>query len=302
MDYSFTAYRTTCAACREIISRTVAQFPGAHLKSLDLDSGLVVLECDEKDASAIQDAVFKRGYGPLSDASAKSVLGGVLGNDSAFAAERKILEYSLFSFFIVFPAVLFLAWILSAGSAAFWTVWAPLGFLSSASICATMAAFSHLSFFRTRLSDMTGMMVGMTVGMSAGFLFGALVGATNGMFVGSLAGMAVGMGLGAWAGRCCGVMGVMEGLMAGLMSGTMGAMISVMMLAEPILLFLVILFVVCVAILAGLSFAVFREAGTISQESFRPSFASFAAVSLLAGVFLTLLMVAGPKSTFVLGV
>jgi len=305
MEKAFIAYNLTCESCREVISRTVAKFPGAGLKSLDLQSGAVVVDCAESDFESLKAAVYEKGYGPAGFGPKKSVrdmVQGVLGNDSAFAAERKILEYSLGSLMLVFAVELGLGLMFFQNVANFWPVYAPLLFLMAVAISASVAAVLHLSFFRTGLSCMTGMMVGMTIGMSSGFMTGALIGATNGMFVGSLAGMFVGMALGAWAGRCCGVMGVMEGLMAGLMSGTMGAMLSVMMLREPILPFLVVLFASCVAILVGLSYAVYKEAGHIPQETFKVTFYDVAAVSLIVSIAITLLMVFGPKSAVVIGV
>ena len=44
MEKAFIAYNLTCDSCREVISRTVAKYPDAVLKSLDLQSGAVVVD------------------------------------------------------------------------------------------------------------------------------------------------------------------------------------------------------------------------------------------------------------------
>ncbi|HLD75631.1 MAG TPA: heavy-metal-associated domain-containing protein [Candidatus Norongarragalinales archaeon] len=301
MEKTFTAYNLTCDACKELIGRAVSKFPGSFLKSVDLKTGMVCVDCPEEDFEQVRESVYARGYGPGVKKSVHHVLRAVLGDDSAFNAERKILEYSIGSLLIVLGVQFLLSLMLFQNIAELRAVFAPLLFFLAVGITATIAAVAHLSFFRTELTGMTGMMVGMTVGMTSGFMLGAIIGATNGMFIGSLSGMAVGMALGAWAGRCCGIMGIMEGLMAGLMSGTMGAMLSVMMLREPLLPFLGILMASCIVILAGLSFAVFKEAGNIPQTAFKASFFEFAVASLLASIPLTLLMVIGPKSAVIIG-
>ena len=303
MEKAFTAAGLTCGSCEELISRAVARFPGASLKSVDYASGRVIVDCADADFDDIRQAVFDKGFGPSGRKhSFKNVVKGVLGNDSAFSAERKLLEYSVGSFFLVFVVEIAFSLVFFQGVKNFWPVFAPLLFLLSLGVVAMVAAFAHVSFFKTDLTCMTGMMVGMTVGMTSGFMLGALVGATNGMFVGALAGMAVGMVLGGLAGKCCGVMGVMEGMMAGLMSGTMGAMLSVMLLNDRVMLFLFILFAACIFIIAGLSYAVFKEAGSMPQEKFAVPFAAFAVISLIVTMALTLLVLYGPKSAVVIGV
>ncbi|MBI5225969.1 cation transporter [Candidatus Micrarchaeota archaeon] len=302
MEKSFLAYNLTCDSCRELIGRAVSKFPGASLKNVDLSSGAVVVDCNESDFDKLKAAVYEKGFGPTGSKSIRHVVKGVLGNDSAFAAERTILEYSLGSLVLIFAVELVLGVMFFQDVKGFWTIYAPLLFLLAMGIEATVAAMAHLQFFKTDVSGMTGMMIGMTIGMASGFMLGALVGATNGMFIGSLAGMFVGMALGAWAGKCCGVMGVMEGMMAGLMSGTMGAMLSVMMFREPIMVFLVLLVATCVIMLAGLSYAIFKESGNIPQEAFKASFVEYAAISLIISIAFTLLMLVGPKSAVVIGV
>ena len=302
VEKTFTATGLTCGSCEELIGRAVSKNGGA-LKGVDYASGLVTVDCEEGKFEEIKQAVYAKGFGPSSKThSFKGVVKGILGDDSAFAAERKIIEYSIGSLLLVFLVQAGFSFFLFQGIENFWTVFAPLIFLLTLGVVATMAAFSHLSFFKTDLSCMTGMMVGMTMGMTSGFMLGALMGATNGMFVGALLGMLVGIALGAFAGKCCGVMGVMEGMMAGLMSGTMGAMLSVMLLGDNLMAFIFILFIVCVLILLGLGYAVFKESGFIPQGKFELPFAAFAAIALFTTMALTLLMLYGPKSAVVLGV
>jgi len=64
----------------------------------------------------------------------------------------------------------------------------------------------------------------------------------------------------------------------------------------------VVLFVSCVAILVGLSYALYKEAGCIPQEAFKTTFYDVAVVSLIVSIAFTLLMVFGPKSAVVIGV
>ncbi|MDP6845807.1 MAG: hypothetical protein QF460_02540 [Candidatus Nanoarchaeia archaeon] len=142
---------------------------------------------------------------------------------------------------------------------------------------------------------MTGMMIGMTVGMMSGFLAGFYVGATNGMFWGSVFGMGVGISLGMWKGKCCGVMGLMEGLMAGFMGGLMGAMTAVMMYNDHLRASGIIVFLICGAILLGLSYMLYKETMNEERVHTEDHF-----VTIVLSFFLTIItiwmMVFGPKS------
>jgi hypothetical protein len=177
----------------------------------------------------------------------------------------------------------------------------PLLELAAVSVVAIVAAGYHFASYHKPISCSIGMMEGMTFGMMAGFMVGALLGASSGMFWGSVLGMLIGSAAGVWAGRPSGVMGVMEGLMAGVMSGTMGAMLSVMLLAEPLVIFLTLLIFLCALILMALVYMQIKELGLVERASSVAPFSSMASTSLILFVFLSLLMVYGPKSGPVFG-
>ena len=142
---------------------------------------------------------------------------------------------------------------------------------------------------------MTGMMIGMTVGMMSGFLAGFYVGATNGMFWGSVFGMVVGISLGMWKGKCCGIMGLMEGLMAGFMGGLMGAMTAVMMFNDNLKAAGVIVFIVCGAILIGLSYMLYKETKN-EERVYKEGHFITIVLSFLLTVITIWLMAFGPRS------
>ena len=141
-------------------------------------------------------------------------------------------------------------------------------------------------------------MIGMTVGMQTGMMIGAVLGATNGFFVGALAGMLLGVLVGAIMGNCCGVMGVMEGMMAGLMGGTMGPMISVMMVADNIHLFMPFYMIINIIILVGLWY-MHHESAVYKAPKLRREpidFTTYASVSIVACTVLTFIILYAPKN------
>lgn len=167
-------------------------------------------------------------------------------------------------------------------------------FFAVLSIAAFMPSVRYVRAFK-EFPCMSGMMVGMTIGMIIGFLLGFYVGATNGMFWGGFYGVAVGILFGAWSGKCCGVMGVMEGMMAGFMGGLMGAMTAVMMLNDNLKAAGVLVFVVCVAILFGLNYMLFKETrGAERKMKEGQMFTMW--WSLILTALTTWLMVFGPRS------
>jgi hypothetical protein len=93
-------------------------------------------------------------------------------------------------------------------------------------------------------------------------------------------------------------MGAMEGMMAGLMSGTMGAMTTVMMINDHVLAFMYMLSGICLVMVGGLSYMMFREAGPAPRAGF--SFARFATLSIALGAMMLAVMVYGPKNGFIL--
>ena len=153
----------------------------------------------------------------------------------------------------------------------------------------------HFLAYKNPVSCSVGMMEGMSFGMMSGFLIGGLIGATNGMFWGCAVSMIVCSVMGVWAGRCCGVMGVMEGMMGGIMGGTMGAMISVMMLADPLPLFLALLTLMCSIVMVALAYMRTVEYGELKGARIDSPF-SITSTAMVLFVLLTLFMVFGPKS------
>jgi hypothetical protein len=141
---------------------------------------------------------------------------------------------------------------------------------------------------------MSGMMIGMTIGMISGFLSGFFVGATNGMFFGSMIGIIVGISFGIWNGSYCGIMGILEGIMAGFMGGLMGSMSSVMMINDHLITASIAVTLVCLTILIGLSYMVYKE--TIERDRVHNENHLFTIiVSAILITSISLFMVFGPR-------
>lgn len=153
----------------------------------------------------------------------------------------------------------------------------------------------HFLAYKNPVSCSVGMMEGMSFGMMSGFMIGGLIGATNGMFWGCVVSMVACSIIGIWAGRFCGVMGVMEGMMGGIMGGTMGAMISVMLLADPLPIFLALLVAMCSIVMVALAYMRTVEYGELKNAKI-DSPISITSTATVLFVLLTLFMVFGPKS------
>ncbi|MFA6329416.1 MAG: hypothetical protein WCX64_01880 [Candidatus Micrarchaeia archaeon] len=288
----------SCDSCVKLISRT-AKGHGVMVKSADVESGEFVFEAgSEQQIGSLLAELEGQGYSQ--------------GNNSGQAKRAAHFIKGLFNgkFYneLDMMSTAFFALVISA--IAQFLVFSYLGVMDVSKpamqlvvfldISLAAIAFSLWHFFslRRQVPCMTGMMVGMTVGMMAGFLVGYVFGATNGMFIGSVIGMAVGMSLGAFAGKCCGVMGVMEGLMGGLMASTMGAMLAVMLLADNLMLFTVLLFATCLLILLLLLYMLAKEYGPVKHvENHAEVIAVIVAASLMLGLF----AIIGPKGAISLG-
>ena len=233
--------------------------------------------------------------------SFKSIFYGILDNKPEWIAERRILVHSIGSLLALGLLLAFLNAGVWHALPNFSTAMLPLLELAAVSVVAIVAAGYHFASYHKPISCSIGMMEGMTFGMMTGFMVGALLGASSGMFWGSVLGMLIGCVAGVWAGRPSGVMGIMEGLMAGVMSGTMGAMLSVMLLAEPLVIFLTLLIALCVIILMALVYMQIQELGTVDKAASVAPFSSMASTSLIFFVFLSFLMVYGPKSGLLFG-
>ncbi|MFH1307007.1 MAG: hypothetical protein ABIH83_05140 [Candidatus Micrarchaeota archaeon] len=176
------------------------------------------------------------------------------------------------------------------------TMFLPLLALGAISSAIIIGTGYHFNAYKNPVSCAIGMMEGMSFGMMSGFIIGALVGATNGMFWGCVVGMFASSVIGIWAGRCCGVMGVMEGMMGGIMGGTMGAMISVMLLADPLPIFIALLVAMCSIVLIALAYMRIVEYGNIGSATNVGRLTSIASTSMIFFLLLTFFMIYGPKS------
>ncbi len=290
-----------CDSCAKVIARLAAK-SNCTLASIDVATGSVKVSCStQADLSAFTSLLKDAGYGIDGQALARGNLGrasrfftDIVTGSNGLKVERKIVEASALSLVLMLAlsaSVLFIPLFAEARS------FVPLLVLTAIGVSACSMALSHYRAFGQPFSCMCGMMVGMTIGMMGGFLSGALAGAANGMFAGSVAGMLIGMGFGAMAGSTTGVMGVLEGLMAGLMGGTMGAMLSVMLFADNVVLFLFMLFAASVPILLGLSYMLWREAGSL-PATYAPNVTRMVVGNTLFFILFSAFLVWGPRSTF----
>ncbi len=323
--YVFDIGGMTCNTCERLISKSVGQVPGVSIESINAMSGKMVVLAEEATLGEISKAIESAGYKALghkktgmdkeggkadeedciacdtSSLRANHVLENLMSSKSEWKAERQLLLYA----FATMTGLLLLLGLMHIGLwkdvPKFASSTLPFLALGAISVVALVGAGSHFNSYHRPITCSTGMMEGMTFGMMAGFMIGALFGATNGMFWGSIFGLIAGCAAGWWGGRTVGVMGIMEGLMAGAMAGTMGAMLSVMLVAEPLPIFLVLLTSMCVAILMGLSYMNVKELGLIGTTARIPAFTSMASTSLIFFLLLAMIMVYGPKSGLIFG-
>lgn len=305
-----------CQSCEKLITRSLEEI-GVQVKSIDYvkKQATVAFDPEKNSLSSIEKSISEVGYeaspiladqSPFSESSEaegfwtrlKKVRQSMKENPEVFAFEKKILGDSLGTLLVV-AALMFVVYLVL-----FWNVtdfWSRYGyymiFLTLAVIAAGVSV-RHLRAYRASVSCMSGMMIGMTVGMISSMMIGMSIGATNGMFAGAIFSMMIGMGFGAWVGATCGIMGVMEGMMAGLMGGTMGPMISVMMISDHLKPFFPIFFVACFMILAGLMYMVFKEHRSRKVVVKAYPFWTFTGVSFLIIFLGTLIMMWGPRASF----
>ncbi len=292
-----------CDSCVKVMAKVVSQFPGASIVESDSRKGSIVLECEDSDEKEIVNAVKEKGYllspTPLESntiernafASAKHYLSGIANGSKGFETERMLLENTLLSFFLIIGMEILVSIAFSVPAEQY--KWLLL--LTAIAVSANAFAVWHSIAYRKEFTCMGGMMVGMILGMMGGFMVGAVVSASNGMFVGSVIGMAVGMAIGAYCGYCCGIMGWLEGLLAGIMGGIMGAMTSIMLLNDHLLEFLFILFGACTIVLGGLSYMIYKEAGSEAEKARLPSGLTIVLLNVGVALAIVLIMVLGPK-------
>ncbi|MBI5228406.1 hypothetical protein HY988_07480 [Candidatus Micrarchaeota archaeon] len=294
----------SCNSCEKIISR-VAQSNGAVVKEIDAQKGYVVLDVDEQVLAQLKTELANKGFyekGSVQDRGnperVKSYLFSIIAGQEHVQVESKLFNYAIGSAAVLIIALtlgyLFLFNNINPALIPILTLIIPLS-------VGTVFSYYHLRCYRKDLSCNLGMMMGMTIGMLFGFMVGALIGATNGMFIGSVVGISAGIGIGLHLGKWCGIMGAMEGAMAGLMSGLMGAMTSVMLVNDNLIAFLYLFFGACGLVLFGLSYMMFREAGSASKAELNIDFGRF---TLLGGYILTallLIMLYAPKGPIIYG-
>lgn len=291
----------TCGACEKIIQRVIEQ-NNAEVKTIDSSNGFILISCNDGDLSSIKKQLAQKGFPERVEGEAqrgdykriKNYISAVIAGEDHVKVEAKLINYALgaTAITIILGSIFYMIALNQLNNA---LEYVPLLLLAAIAAVSTISSSYHMRCYNKRMTCTNGMMVGMTMGMISGFTIGALIGATNGMFVGSTIGMLFGIALGTTAGKCSGIMGAMEGVMAGLMAGIMGAMTSVMMLNDNMVAFLYVLFGVCTFVLGGLSYMMYREAGSANHEELKLNFAKFTALSVVLGFGLMVMMVYGPK-------
>ncbi len=312
VEYRFELSGMSCGSCERIIER-LAEKNGAKVKAIDGNTGKVVVEIadaaegrqgtniNEFKAQLAERGFFEKGAGAGQRGDFSRVvmyISKVLSGEENVTVESRLLNFALASaaLLVVLSIALYALFMQGLEDR---LAYVPVLFLSVVASVSTVFSYFHAACYRKLLTCQNGMMVGMAMGMIPGIMVGAILGATNGMFIGSVAGMLFGMGLGYRLGKCCGVMGAMEGIMAGLMAGTMGAMLSVMMLRDNLIAFLLMLFASGAVILVGLSYLLYREQGAAPQEELSVNLPKFFFYVLLMFIFIMAMVFAGPKSVLV---
>lgn len=302
-EYRLELSGITCESCGKLIRR-VAEQNGAVVRDIDFQTHSVSLSCEPEKLGPLKKQLAEKGYPEKGiDTGTRGkperifrYITAVISGEKQVAVENRLLNYALGS---LIALMILGAAAYAAAPQSIQPEYVPLLALVISGAVVTVGAYHHMDCYRKSLSCMNGMMVGMTMGMISGFMVGALIGATNGMFIGSVAGMGVGIALGVRLGSCCGIAGAMEGAMAGLMAGIMGAMTSVMMLYDNLVAFLYILFGLCAIILGGLSYMMFREAGSAEPAALGARFSHFFVTSAVLAALLSAIMIFGPKGPLV---
>jgi len=233
---------------------------------------------------------------PMEKITFSTAIKNIFSSSPKWVAERQLILFTAGSavFLLMFTFFLYMgAWSSIQNFGASLLPLVVMGAIASAII---VGVGYHFTAYKKPVPCTIGMMEGMTFGMMSGFIIGALVGASSGMFWGAMVGMLLSSAIGVWAGRCCGVMGILEGLMAGIMGGTMGAMISVMLLADPLIIFLAVLVFLCLLVMLGLAYMRTVEYGCIGSATKIEPPLSIASTCLILFLLLSLFMVYGPKS------
>lgn len=293
-----------CDSCIKILNKRINELQG--VESFKINEDNIEIEFDEsliKEDNIIGMIInsgFRASKNPFERKTFKERLRHLKENKPKYLIEMLSIKYAFWIFLILigFEAIAYIGFLKNIpGFLNRYGLWILYSNLSIASIG---GAIWHFYSYKTKITCMLGMMIGMTIGMQSGMMIGAILGATNGFFIGALIGMILAVLVGAITGRCCGVMGIMEGMMAGVMGGTMGPMISVMMLADNIHIFMPFYMVINIIITWGLIYLVYEEAIEGKSVEKRPiDFSYFASWCILIASALIILMIYGPKSPLV---
>ena len=305
-----------CDACEKTITKALSRV-GVNVVSINHQTQEASLQYDPEIHSfaSIVKIVGDLGYELQIDGSraddeipaegffkrVQRVLKMFRNDPNSFSLEKSIVRSSAGTFLVI-SALMYLTYaILFWNIENFWNLYGQYMIYLILAVVISGAAIRQQRAYRSGVSCMSGMMIGMTIGMVSSMLVGIVMGATNGMFTGAVFSMLIGMGLGAWVGACCGIMGVMEGMMAGLMGGTMGPMISVMMISDHINTFLPIFFIACLGIILGLMYMVQKEQKNKRAVVKPYPFWSFTFLNFFVVLLGSLLMVWGPRASFLIG-
>ncbi len=268
--YSAKIKGMSCNSCENLIRKVLEKYSARPIY-VDHVSGTAVFELDDYEKTAmITKELEEKGYTIAEIIYGKTeekkqqiscrcngfqdYLANIL--NGTIQEEHKIIKYSLLAFALLVASFTMIGpstlGILNKNMF-------PMLVLTAVASVVSVAANEIIMLYNKKMSCQNSMMAGMTTGMAIGLMFGGILGATNGMFIGSIVGIAMGSYYGIKAGNCHGTMGIMEGIMAAFMGGTMGAMLSVMMINDNLLPFLIIMFGICISVLAALLYVLYRD-------------------------------------------
>jgi hypothetical protein len=287
-----------CESCVRLISKRLRD---RNIKDFDIDDEAVTLH-DPSKAEEVVRIIKHLGYRastfPFERKTLKERLHDMKENPKKYALEFRGMYYAVWLFIVIEVAFL-LAYIgFLKNIPDFFPKYGWWMLYLAISVTSLGIGLWHFHAYKGRVTCMTGMMIGMTFGMQTGMMIGAVVGATNGFFTGAMVGMLSAVVAGVVTGRSCGVMGWMQGYMSAIMGGTMGAMITVMMFADRVLVFMPFYMALNIIIMLGFSYMYYeevveKEEGVVKKPT---DFITLAAICLIAAFVVGAIMLYGPKS------
>ncbi len=296
-----------CDSCVKILNKSFKSLNGVN--SWEVMNDKVIFDHDstritEKEfVKIIKDRGFRAAPTPFERKTIRERFRDFKENPKKYDLERKGIRYTIYVFLLLGILEILTYWAFLNKIEGFFQNYAIWFLYLTISVTFIGGALWHFYSYHAKVTCMVGMMIGMTVGMQSGMMIGAIMGATNGFFIGATVGMIIGVIVGTMTGTCCGVMGIMEGMMAGLMGGTMGPMISLMMFFDHLELFMPLYMLINLIILGGLSYMLFEEVVEHNQSVRKKpvEFVTFASISIVVTLVLSVITVYGPKSSFVIG-